>query len=382
MSTIYIHWPFCVSKCHYCNFNSVKCPSNIDFKQWLYLYKKVLPKFKQEFYKGEDITSIYFGGGTPSLLPEYFVDDLIKEISNNFKVIKDAEITLEANPKTITKQKAIDLNRAGVNRLSIGVQSIRNADLKMLGRIHNPEEARNCVFEMSEVFDNISIDMIYNRSGQKLQSWEEELNEVLAWPVNHVSLYELIIEDNTKLKELIDNDKLQKPKDSAEFFERTIEIAENAGFEMYEVSNFAKGGCYGKHNLSYWRYDDYYGIGPGSHSRVTLNNSKIAIEQISDNMGWLAWAENPHFDEETLTEEEVFEEKCIMGLRSKCGLDIDKLPKSIKIKYDLKNKLEKLVQNLYIIKEGGKVTLTREGIKRLNLVIEFLVRERIYENFD
>jgi len=382
VSTIYIHWPFCVSKCYYCDFNSVKCPENIDFKKWLCLYKKVLQEFKQEFYRNENITSLYFGGGTPSLLPEWFVNELIEEIKNSFKLIQNAEITLEANPKTVTKQNLLNFKKAGINRLSIGVQSIRDEDLKLLGRIHNTKDAKKCVFETLKIFDNVSIDMIYNRPNQNLEDWEHELKEVLNWPINHASIYELIIENNTKLKYMIDKGNVPFPDKSDIFFEKTIEIAEREGFEMYEVSNFAKHQKYGKHNLSYWNYEDYYGIGPGSHSRVTLNNKKIAIAQISNNSEWLKWAENPKLELEILSEDEIFEEKCIMSLRSKFGLCLDKISEKIKIKYDLQNKVEKLIQNLYIIKERDKIILTKEGIKRLNLVIEFLVREGLYEDFN
>lgn len=382
MSTIYIHWPFCLSKCYYCDFNSIKCSGNIDFKKWLYLYKKVLGKFKQDFYKSEDITSIYFGGGTPSLLPEWFVADLIEEINNSFNLMPGSEITLEANPKTVNKQSLLNFKKAGINRLSIGVQSIRNEDLKLLGRIHNSQNAKDCVFEAFDVFDNISIDMIYNRPRQNLIDWESELNEVLNWPINHISLYELIIEDNTKLKQMIEQGDIPYPDNSDKFFNKTIEIATQANFEMYEVSNFARNQKYGKHNLSYWNYEDYYGIGPGSHSRITKAQQKIAIAQISNNLNWLKWAENPDFELEILSKDEIFEEMCIMGLRSKCGLDLGKISEEIKNKYDLQNKIEKLIKNSYIIKLGNRIILTKEGIKRLNLVIEFLVKEEPYEIFN
>lgn len=375
MSTIYIHWPFCLSKCYYCDFNSIKCSGNIDFKKWLYLYKKVLGKFKQDFYKSEDITSVYFGGGTPSLLPEWFVADLIEEINNEFNLTPGSEITLEANPKTVNKQSLLNFKKAGINRLSIGVQSIRNEDLKLLGRIHNSQDAKDCVFEASDVFDNISIDMIYNRPRQNLTDWESELNEVLNWPINHISLYELIIEDNTKLKQMIDRGDIPYPDNSDKFFNKTIEIATQANFEMYEVSNFARNQKYGKHNLSYWNYEDYYGIGPGSHSRVTKAQQKIAIAQISNNISWLKWAEDPVFEIEILSEDEIFEEMCIMGLRAKCGLNLSNVSPAIKNKYDLQNKIGKLIKNSYIMRKGDRIILTQEGIKRLNLVIEFLVRE-------
>jgi len=334
-----------------------------------------LSKFKSKFYKGEAITSVYFGGGTPSLLPSWFVSDFLSEVKNNFKLDKDAEITLEANPKTIDKYKALALKNAGVNRLSIGVQSIIDSDLKMLGRIHSAEEAKICVYEMSEVFDNLSIDLIYNRPGQNLFSWQKELREVLNFPITHISLYELIVEEGTKLATMISLGLLPKPSDSSEFFERTIDIAGENGFEMYEVSNFAKDKHYGRHNLSYWKYEDYYGIGPGAHSRVSVNGHKIAVSQISDNSSWLTWADSPVFDEDKLSEDDVFKEKLIMGLRSKCGVNFRDFSTRIKNKYDLEKKIKKLEENLYIMENDGSVVLTCEGIMMLNLIIGYLVED-------
>lgn len=379
MSTVYIHWPFCLSKCHYCDFNSVPCSQKLDYQRWFKAYKKILRIYKEQYFKGESITSIYFGGGTPSLLPSWFISDLLVEIDNLFQLISSIEITLEANPKTIDKAKALELKTSGVNRLSIGVQSIINSDLKMLGRIHSAEEARDCVLEMAQIFNNLSIDMIYNRPGQNLQNWEKELSEVLQYPINHISLYELIVEPGTKLKEMIDIAILPAPSTSSEFFEKTIKIARNHGFEMYEVSNFAKNKHYGRHNISYWRYEDYYGIGPGAHSRCTVDNHKVAIAQISDNEKWLKWtmgSDNPKFSEEILTEDDEFKERLIMGLRSKFGINLDKIDEHMKVKYGLQNKLQKLQANSYIINKGNDVVLTDNGIMKLNLVIRYLTEER------
>lgn len=378
MSTIYIHWPFCLSKCHYCDFNSVPCSQKLDYQKWFKAYKKILRIYKEQYFKGESITSIYFGGGTPSLLPTWFISDILVEIDNLFQLISGIEITIEANPKTIDKTKALELRTSGVNRLSIGVQSIVNSDLKMLGRIHSAEDARVCVFEMARIFNNLSIDMIYNRPRQNLQNWEKELNEVLQYPINHISLYELIVELGTKLKEMIDSSILPTPNASSEFFEKTIEIARNHGFEMYEVSNFAKNKHYGRHNISYWRYEDYYGIGPGAHSRCTLDNHKVAIAQILDSEKWLKWAmesDNLEFSEEILTEDDEFKERLIMGLRSKFGVNLNKIGEHMKVKYGLKNKLQKLQANSYIINKGNDVVLTDNGIMRLNLIIRYLAEE-------
>ena len=378
MSTIYIHWPFCRSKCHYCDFNSMPCPKFVDYSKWLVAYIKIVQKYNEHYYNGGFITSIYFGGGTPSLLPSGFIASILEKISTTFKLAPNIEITIEANPKTINKIKAIELKKSGVNRLSIGVQSIVDDDLKMLGRIHLAKEARECVFEMSEIFDNLSIDMIYNRPGQNLLNWEKELQEVLEYPIKHISLYELIVETNTKLKAMIDSGALPSPSSSATFFEKTIEIAKGHGFEMYEVSNFAKDKHYGRHNISYWKYEDYYGIGAGAHSRCTLANHKIAIAQITDNNEWLRWAmetENPAFNEEILTEDDEFKERLIMGLRCKFGINIDVISEHMKTKYGLKNKLKKLQANSYIINKGSDVVLTDDGIMKLNLIIRYLTEE-------
>ena len=375
MSTIYIHWAYCLSKCYYCDFNSVPCDKNLDYPIWYTAYKKILHLYKSKYYKGELITSVYFGGGTPSLLPSWFIAGVLDEINTAFRLKTNIEITLEANPKTINKLKAIELRKAGINRLSVGVQSIIDNDLKMLGRIYTAQEARNCVFEMAEIFDNLSIDMIYNRPGQDLHLWTEELYTVLFYPIQHISLYELIVEPNTKLKAMIDAGLFPKPSSSGEFFETTIEIARRNGFEMYEVSNFAKNKHYGRHNLSYWKYEDYYGIGAGAHSRCTVDNHKVAIAQISDNEKWLKWAmdsENPALDEEILTKDDEFKEMVIMGLRSKFGINLDKINDRIKAKYGLKNKLEKLQANSYIIYEGSDVVLTDDGIMRLNPIVRYL----------
>ncbi len=373
MSTIYIHWPFCVSKCHYCDFNSVACSESIDFDNWLESYKTVLHKFHQEFYKQEDITSVYFGGGTPSLLPVSFVEGLLNDISEKFRLTSDAEITLEANPKTIDINKAVGLRDAGINRLSVGVQSLIGADLKILGRIHSAKDAIDCVHQMSGIFNNLSIDMIYNRPQQQLANWRDELKAALKLPITHISLYELIVEDDTPLKAMIESGELEMPVSGSEFMEESMMSAEANEFHQYEISNFSKDGFQGKHNLSYWNYEDYYGIGPGAHSRITRDGQKIAIPQVNDIKKWLEWVSKSIFNLEILSEDDVFKEMSIMGLRSSCGLDATKVSESVKKRYRLNDKLEKLLESSYIIFDEGKIVLTREGMLRLNLVVEYLV---------
>ncbi|MDR1034819.1 MAG: radical SAM family heme chaperone HemW [Holosporales bacterium] len=368
MSTIYIHWPFCLSKCHYCDFNSVPIKGSIDFAFWLSLYKLGLLNFLNQFYNNERITSIYFGGGTPSLLPTSFVSSLLSTIYNRCNISENAEITLEANPKTINLWKAKELKSAGINRLSIGVQSIIEDDLRILGRKHSACEAVNCVFEMSRVFSTVSVDLIYNRPGQRLEDWIDELNVALSsLPIQHVSLYELIVENGTLIKKMIDEGILPSPSRESEFIKTTWMIAESCGFHKYEISNFAKPGFEGRHNLSYWKYDDFYGIGPGAHSRISrANGRRIALEQASIIDDWINFIKSDlSFEMTELNEEEEFKERLIMGLRAKIGVDLS-------VSRIDNKKIQFLLENSYIMLKEGRVILTDEGLLRLNLVVKYL----------
>lgn len=382
MSTIYIHWPYCLSKCYYCDFNSVVCKNNINYLKYYQLYKNVLNKFKEQFYNNEEITSIYFGGGTPSLVDPIFIDNLLNYIYNIFRISDNVEITIEANPKTIDKYKAQQFKCSGVNRISIGVQSIIDEDLRVLGRIHNSYDAIKCVYDMSDIFNNISIDIIYNRPGQKIEDWVEELNRILLLPIQHISMYELIIEDNTYIKYLIDKGFIEKPSNNSKFMEETIKIAKYNGFEMYEISNYVKKDkrLYSKHNLSYWNYDRYYGVGAGAHSRVSNGNNIYAIEQLNNINDWLLWSENPEFDLEQLSEDDIYKEQLIMGLRTKFGVNINNLNKKMIKKYKLFDKMKVLKENSYIVDtteintvdNNNNLILTYKGMLKLNMIVEYL----------
>lgn len=384
MSTIYIHWPFCLSKCYYCDFNSVAIEKrNCNAMRYLPLYKNVLNAFRKDFYKGESITSIYFGGGTPSLLPVEFVIQLLSYIQNTFNLSTDIEVTLEANPKTINRQKALGFRTAGINRLSIGVQSLIDTDLRMLGRIHSAYDALMCVYDMHSVFDNISIDLIYNRPGQKINDWEVELNNALELPIQHVSLYELIIENDTYMKRLINKGFLQAPSMDATFFEKTLKITKKHKFDMYEVSNFAKNSnynsklsnsiTYSRHNLSYWNYEDYYGIGAGAHSRVhNTSGKKCAISQIDDINAWCKWANAPTFNTEELSNEDIYLERLLMGLRTKFGVDYSDFDMQTLRRHQFHKKVKFLQYNNYATNNDECLILTREGLQRMNLVLKYL----------
>ena len=388
MSTIYIHWPYCLSKCYYCDFNSIVCKNKINYLKYYQLYKNVLHKFIEQFYNNEEITSIYFGGGTPSLIDPIFIDNLLNYIYRTFKISSDVEITIETNPKTIDKYKASKFKSLGVNRISIGVQSIIDEDLRILGRIHNSYDAIKCVYDMSNIFDNVSIDIIYNRPGQKIKNWIEELNRILLLPIQHISMYELIIEDNTYIKYLIDKGFIESPSNDSNFMEETTKIAKSNGFEMYEISNYVKSGTqlYSKHNLSYWNYDRYYGVGAGAHSRVSNGNELYAIEQINNVNDWLLWTEDPKFNLELLSEDDIYKEQLIMGLRTKFGVNINNLNKEMIKKYKLFDKIKVLKENSYIresscdpiaikmiaVDTDSNLILTYNGMLKLNMIVEYL----------
>jgi oxygen-independent coproporphyrinogen-3 oxidase len=347
----------------------------VNYAEWLSHYERVLSRMLSVYHSGSEITSIYFGGGTPSLLPAWFIGKVIDHVASVFGIAGNAEVSLEANPLTVSRQKAIELKACGVNRISIGVQSLVDADLAMLGRTHDSTQAVRCVREMSAIFENVSIDMIYNRPRQTPADWVRELDEALMLPVTHVSLYELIVEERTELGRLVRTGMIPPPSDTSEFIERTIEVAERSGFEMYEVSSFAKGDQYRcRHNLSYWRYEDYYGVGPGAHSRVTKDGHKVAIAQAADINGWLSWSEASCFEEEVLSKDDEYKERLIMGLRSRAGVDLDAIDDGAYARYGLKNKLAKLLESDYAVLDGGCVVLTQAGVLRLNLIVRYLVK--------
>jgi oxygen-independent coproporphyrinogen-3 oxidase len=308
-------------------------------------------------------------------MPLQLVDGLLNTIRSKFNLSSKAEITIEANPKTIDKTHAKGLFNAGVNRLSIGIQSVIDSELKLLGRAHGAQDAISCVHDMSSVFDNISIDMIYNRPNQKLDDWKEELGVALSLPVKHASLYELIIEDGTKMKYLIESGKLPRPDSGPSFFDLTFKIAESYGFGRYEVSNFAKPGYEGIHNIGYWRYADYYGVGPGSHSRVSIGSQKIAISQETKIAHWLHWARNPVFDLEYLSDDDVIKEKLIVGLRSNVGFSVKSISSDLRKLYDFERKIKALSQDSYIMFNGDTVVLNHRGLTKLNMIVDYLSRK-------
>ena len=313
MVGIYIHWPFCKSKCPYCDFNSYVVRT-IDQKLWLDHYMQDLDNYHDE-YKGKTIETVFFGGGTPSLMSPKIVEAIIDRL----KPLSDAEITLEVNPSSAEMQSLQDFKLAGINRLSIGVQSFRDENLKFLGRLHNAREAISIIELVSTMFDNFSFDLIYGLYDDTLEKWKEDLNFAMSFNPNHISLYQLMIEEKTKFHKLYSQNKLKVLDDDTaiELYHYTNEYLSERGIHQYEISNYAKKGFEGRHNLKYWHYQEYLGYGPGAHSRIHTNQGIFSREM--ENVP-LKWLRNRGEKKELLPSNEVLKEVLMMGLRLKSGV--------------------------------------------------------------
>ncbi len=366
--SIYIHWPYCLSKCPYCDFNSHVAES-IDHYMWLDAYRRELG-FYAEKTGDRNITSIFFGGGTPSLMKPHVIEGVLEFISEKWQVNNDCEITLEANPTSVEADKFEGFKQAGINRVSVGVQSLNKKDLKFLGREHSPNEALKAVETASKIFDRFSFDMIYARPKQTIEEWQKELTFTLNHMGNHASLYQLTIEPNTPFFTRYKRGDFQIPNEElgADLYLATEDIMNSVGFTSYEVSNYGREGDMSIHNLAYWRYQDYLGIGPGAHGRVTLDGQKHATRMHRAPQIWMekVFANgNGLQDNFPLTIEEQSHEKVLMGLRLKEGVSAELLPAS---------RIAVLVQNGDLIKtENGNISATTTGRLRLNAVLDYLI---------
>jgi putative oxygen-independent coproporphyrinogen III oxidase len=359
---IYVHWPYCSAICPYCDFNVYRA-RGADNAPLLAAIEADLAEHAQRFGKREAL-SLFLGGGTPSLLRGDEIARLIDAASRAFTLAADCEITLEANPEDadlFAEQAA-----AGVNRFSVGAQAFEDAALKALGRKHDARSALRAVDAAAATGQRVSLDMIYAREGQSIAAWRDELSEALTLPVEHVSLYQLTIEPQTAFARRVDRGQLTPPDAdaSAELYEATQEACGAAGFPAYEISNHARSeAARARHNLLYWRSDDWIGVGPGAHGRVTHNGARRALEaqrRPSDyidavnehGVGWLSDA--------TLTGEETADEVLIMGLRTDEGVDLARFEtlRGTPVKADA---LDWLQQQGLIARDGMRVCLTAQG---------------------
>jgi oxygen-independent coproporphyrinogen-3 oxidase len=366
---IYIHWPFCRSKCPYCDFNS-HVRERIDAPGWTAALLADLDR-QAELAPAHEVVSIFFGGGTPSLMPPETAGALIERAKRHWPTAAGLEVTLEANPNSAEAERFAGFAAAGVNRLSLGIQALDPKALKFLGRAHNRREALAAIRLSQELFARTSFDLIYARPQQSLAAWRDELDEALAIAGEHLSLYQLTIEPGTAFHTAARNGALVPLDDetTAAMFELTQERLAAAGMPGYEISNHARPGAECRHNLAYWRYEDYLGIGPGAHGRVTRNGVKRATRQRRLPEAWL---KQPAFEETTaIGRDTQVEEMVMMGLRLAEGISRQRLEAlaecSVEALFGIS--LMRLVDGGFITLDETRLAATPAGRQRLNAVL-------------
>ena len=361
-TAIYIHIPFCDHKCIYCDFYSIITYENIT--NYLSVLKKEIANYATQFAHQRKIISIFFGGGTPSLMETGYIGEIIEEVKRKFSVNEDAEITLETNPGTVTKQKLSEFKNAGINRISVGIQSFDETDLKFLTRIHDSETAKQTIRDAYEVgFENLSLDLIFNLPNQTKEKWKKNLEEAIKLPIKHISAYSLILEQGTILNKMVLDGKvkMQDIEHDADLYEFTIDFLTSNGFEQYEVSNFAKPGFQCVHNNAYWHYKEYLSFGTSAHSFANgkrwwnLSSTRFYIDAMNKKGNAVA-------GEETLTQDQMLDEYVMLALRSS-GLDLDILEHKFENNWYERNKstIDEYIAQELISLTNGKLVLTAKG---------------------
>ncbi|KZL19481.1 Oxygen-independent coproporphyrinogen-III oxidase 1 [Pseudovibrio axinellae] len=324
---IYVHWPFCLAKCPYCDFNSHVRHQPVSQELYAKALAKELARYAQ-MVPGRTVDSVFFGGGTPSLMEPKTVETIINEIARLWHLPGSAEISMEANPTSVEATRFAGYRSAGVNRLSVGIQALDDKELKILGRQHSVSEAIQAVEIARNTFSRISFDLIYARPNQTLKGWEEELNRAIDLAADHLSMYQLTIESGTMFQRLYAAGKLEMldPDLAADMYDLTQEVTASRGLPAYEVSNHAAPNSQCQHNLIYWRYGDYVGVGPGAHGRLTLEDgAKLATSTEKHPETWLNLVEakgNGAISEEVLVREAQSDELLLMGMRLHEGIDV------------------------------------------------------------
>jgi putative oxygen-independent coproporphyrinogen III oxidase len=323
---VYVHWPFCAAKCPYCDFNSHVHRGAFDEQAFVAAYDRELRHFAA-LTPGRRVQSVFFGGGTPSLMDPRSVEQILESIGRHWELDRNVEITLEANPTSVEAERFRGYRAAGVNRVSLGVQSRRPGPLAELGRLHTVDEAVAAVRLAQSIFPRSSFDLIYARPRQTLEDWRDELTEAI-WlaEAGHLSLYQLTIEQGTRYYELFRAGKLKMPDEelSADLFELTQELTTKAGLPAYEISNHARPGQESRHNLIYWRYGEYVGIGPGAHGRLLIGNQRHATSTEKLPFEWKKKVDARGHGlavDDILSWEEEGDELLVMGLRLREGID-------------------------------------------------------------
>jgi putative oxygen-independent coproporphyrinogen III oxidase len=375
---IYIHWPFCRSKCPYCDFNS-HVREGVDWARWTRALLADL-EFQAGLAPHRTVASIFFGGGTPSLMMPETVAALVERVKALWPVAPDLEVSLEANPNSAEAERFAGFAGAGINRLSLGIQALQPEALRFLGRAHDRDEAIRAIRLARNTFARYSFDLIYARPGQSIAAWEAELEEALSLAGEHLSLYQLTIEPGTAFgNRAARGEALAADEETgAALFEATQVRLAAAGLPAYEISNHARPGAECRHNLAYWRYEDYLGIGPGAHGRVTRGGGKIATRQLRTPEAWLAAIEKSGtaLDEETaIAPDEAMGEMLMMGLRLVEGVARDRLEAvaGCEIEQLFAGVLPLLIDGGFLALDGDRLAATAAGRQRLNAVLGALL---------
>ena len=371
---IYVHWPFCESKCPYCDFNSHVADS-IDHAAWAEAYKREIARHAA-LAGPRTVTSIFFGGGTPTLMKPSTLQAILDAIAKHWTIGADVEITAEANPSSAEIETFRAFRSAGVNRLSLGVQSFDPAALRFLGRRHDADQALRAIHESQKVFARTSFDLIYARPDQTRETWRKELSQALSLAAEHLSVYQLTIEPGTEFRRR----KIQPAPEgpAVEMFELTHEMMNAAGLPAYEISNHARPGAECRHNLVYWRGEDYAGIGPGAHGRIREGGTTYATEEIRAPAAWLAatYLDGATSARTPLSAEERLDELVFMGLRLAEGISEERLRAQTGRTFDevfAPAKIAALAQEGYVERTNAALRATPAGAQRLNSVIAYLL---------
>lgn len=376
---LYLHWPFCQSKCPYCDFNS-HVAARVDQSRWLTAFQAEIDRIGA-LTEGRVLNTVFFGGGTPSLMEATTVQGILDRIRATWTLANDIEITLEANPGSVEAARFEGYAKAGVNRVSLGIQSLDPDDLRRLGRLHTVDEAAKAIAVAQSAFDRVSIDLIYARQNQTLPAWRDELRRALDFGTSHLSLYQLTIEDGTVFGQMHAKNLLKGlPEEdlSADMFELTQEITRNAGVPAYEVSNHARPGDESRHNLIYWRMGDYAGIGPGAHGRLTLESTRFATEAERQPTPWLNRTLSLPGSAETvdrLTARDRASEYLMFALRLKEGASLGRFAALAGAPLPAAALAE--MNGLGLLhQDGDRIHTTETGVMMLNGILRALLADR------
>lgn len=360
MASLYLHIPFCEHKCIYCDFYSIESLDPMD--AFVAALKKEITMYAR--HATEPFDTVFFGGGTPSLLPASTVGEILDLLGSTYGIAPGAELTLEANPGTVDQAKLTELRAAGINRLSFGVQSFHEDDLKFLTRIHSADQARESVrMARSAGFDNVSVDLIFSLPGQTMERWDANLRSAVALAPEHISCYSLIVEKGTPLARMVESRQVSTlpVETDARLYEHTMAALAAAGYEQYEISNFARPGLHSRHNSNYWNHANYLGFGPSAHSFWNgrrwwnIANLRTYLERVGA-------GEAPLAGEETLSGGQLLDEEVMLGLRS-TGIDLAGIDAryGVRLLEENSGEIERLIADGFAAVEGRRMRLTPKG---------------------